>query len=278
MKIGGVINQAIFSTQQPNSFGSENMQSNKVILDNLSALGNVRNSSQLQKMMLQLQEQIKKIEESHASADVKSEQIKALQEQIQKLHEQFSKEQMDKTMEKQKEEKDEKEEVQVEQLRKEGFSIINSDFIRGIASSSSSMKLASVARYQYVVAKGRGNDDAIARSLNYQVSYSIKSKEAMKNIEISKPAENNTPINKEEMNDVKNSEDIQQGEEQSVSVDDKNIKNVKHKSTEKQNDKALDEEVTISQTSNNQTTTNLVSTKNTDDMSKGEVRHIDVRV
>lgn len=218
MRIGSISNNPIsILSLKANQHSNENAQTAKEKSGNIAYLGNGKNASPLQKMLVNLQEQIRNVEESNDSADDKAKKIKALEEQIDKLQQQIAKEQTEKITEK-KETEEEKEDPTTEKLREKGFSVVSGDFVQGMISSSGSVKLAAVARTQYVIAKAKHDEAAMSRAMDLQTSQSSKAQEEIKSIKIHKKSDDKKSDDKDQAGNDENASVNQNNNNQDTNI------------------------------------------------------------
>ena len=144
--------------------------------------------SPLQKQKLQLEEQIKKVQEGKDSKENKDKAIKELQEKLQEIEKQLTEEKAMKLGDKQ-EGKKEKEndtkdkEQKIKEEQYENPQAINKNIMIGITSAFCHQKVAKVAHSVYRAAEAKGDMSTAQRALKYTMSEIKKSSEGKKLIE-----------------------------------------------------------------------------------------------
>lgn len=169
MRIGTASN-ANFSPRAYMSRGVSNLSNNGM--------------SPLEKQKMQLEEQMRKINESKSSKESKDEAIKDLQKKLEEVEKQLMEEKAKELLEKPeiKEEKKTEQEKAAEEKR-ERPEVINKDVLIGIISASSHEKLGKVSYSVYKKAELKGDMTTAQRALRYTVSEMKKSSESRKLIQ-----------------------------------------------------------------------------------------------
>ncbi|WMJ80700.1 hypothetical protein RBU49_00200 [Clostridium sp. MB40-C1] len=142
--------------------------------------------SPLEKQKFQLQEQMKKIEESKSSKESKENSIKELQEKLEEVEAQLAKEKLEKSTEKTKVENEKDKEIEEQRAAeesKENSQVINKNVMIGITSASSHQKIGKVAYSVYRQAEAKGDMEVAQRALRYTSSEIKKSAQSKKLIE-----------------------------------------------------------------------------------------------
>lgn len=148
--------------------------------------------SPLQKQKLQLEEQIKKVQEGKDSKDSKDSKeskdksIKELQKKLQEIEKQLTEEKDMKLGEKVEGKKDKDKDTNQEKIEEESCEnpqVINKEIMIGITSAFSHEKVAKVAHSVYRVAKAKGEMSKAERALKYTMSEIKKSSEGKRLIE-----------------------------------------------------------------------------------------------
>ncbi|WP_434305809.1 hypothetical protein [Clostridium botulinum] len=171
MRIGAVSN-TFFSTTRYMGLKGNNLSNNAM--------------SPLEKQKLQLQEEMKKIEEGKNSKENKDKAIKELQEKLKEIEKQLIEEKNMKLNEKLEGKKDKDKDTNQEKIEEEScenLQVINKEIIIGITSASFHGKNGKVAYSVYRVAEAKGDMTTAKRALSYTMSEIKKSSQSKKLIE-----------------------------------------------------------------------------------------------
>ncbi|NEU04451.1 hypothetical protein [Clostridium senegalense] len=167
MRISGTLN-SILNSMGPMEKGKNNF-SNKPV-------------SALEKQKMKLEEQMKKIEESKSSKEIKDKSIRELKEKLEEIEKQLMEEKTIKLNEKpeiKKAEDKEGKERKIEEENYETSHVINKDVMKGLISASSHGKIGETAYSVYKEATVKGDMGTAQRALKYtmvEVKESSKSK------------------------------------------------------------------------------------------------------
>ncbi len=170
MRIGAVSN-TFFSTTKYMGLRGNNLSNNAM--------------SPLEKQKLQLQEEMKKIEEGKNSKENKDKAIKELQEKLKEIEKQLIEEKNMKLNEKLEGKKDKDKDTNQEKIEEscENPQVINKEIIIGITSASFHGKNGKVAYSVYRAAEAKGDMTTAKRALSYTMSEIKKSLEGKRLIE-----------------------------------------------------------------------------------------------
>ncbi|APH15205.1 hypothetical protein NPD5_1793 [Clostridium sporogenes] len=165
MRIGAVSN-TFFSTTRYMGLKGNNLSNNAM--------------SPLEKQKLQLQEEMKKIEEGKDSKENKEKSIKEIEKKLQEIEKQLTEEKAMKSKEKLEGKEEKGNDTKKEKIKEEHCEnpqAINKNVMIGITSAFSHEKVAKVAHSVYRAAEAKGDMNTAQRALRYTMSEIKKSSE-----------------------------------------------------------------------------------------------------
>lgn len=140
--------------------------------------------SPLEKQKQQLQEQIKKIQESDSSEESKVQAIKQIEDELKEIEQKLMQEKCTQSNEKKQNEKVKEMQKAKEEEKNDGNSqLMNSEVTMGIVSAFSHMKAGKAAYSIHKIAELKGDTVVSQRALGYEVSEIKKSSESAKLIQ-----------------------------------------------------------------------------------------------
>lgn len=168
MKIGNSFNHIYTNRIEAVRAGQKNPQKAESKTSQVTVSGSGKNIGTLQKKIHQIQDEIRRIQESDEPEKEKTEQIQFLQQQIEDLKEQ----------EKQSTAQEQQKDPSAEELKEKGFTVVDRSTVNELLSTAGSLRQARTARVQYVAAKGRHDEFAMSKALKFQIAYLNKARQS----------------------------------------------------------------------------------------------------
>lgn len=142
-----------------------------------------KSMSPLEKQKVQLQEKIKKVQESKYSEENKKSSIKGLEKKLEEVEDQLAKGKFIKKTKELEIIKPKDEKVEHQKATEESSQVINKDVMIGITSATAHAKIGKVAYSVYRQAEAKGDTATAERALSYTGSELKKSAEGRRLIE-----------------------------------------------------------------------------------------------